>query len=125
MNIDIYHYKGKDRKVDYIRKITGQRLKYKTDEGNTVNLVIVLEDKRGHGDQLVLANMQDIIKVKKDDNIFPTTTENINIIIESWLIRIMSNKHNPEFHHLTLESRLKYNEDYKRLTLSSDGWLKI
>jgi len=125
MNMDIYHYKGKDRKVDYIRKITGQRLKYKTDEGNTVNLVIVLEDKRGHGDQLVLANMQDIIKVKKDDNIFPTTIENINIIIESWLIRIMSNKHNPEFQHIPLESRLKYNEDYKRLTLSSDGWLKI
>lgn len=57
-NTDIYHYLDKGMDIGYIRKITGQRLKYKNNEGNIVNLVIALEDKRGHGDQFVLANMQ-------------------------------------------------------------------
>jgi hypothetical protein len=34
----------------------------------------------------------------------------------------MSNKSHPEFHHITLETRLKYSEDYKRLLLASDSW---
>src|SRR6476659_4901159 len=51
-----------------------------------------------------------------------TQTINSDSIIESWLIRIMSNKPNPEFHHITLETNIKYSEDYKRIPLTTDGW---
>jgi hypothetical protein len=124
-NTDIYHYLGKDMSIEYIRKITGQRLKYKTKEGIIVNLVIVLEDKRGHGDQFVLANMQHIISSSsnqnKKDNDKTATKENYSdndreLINEyAVLLQALHSNPNPEFHHLSLKTELKDKEDYKRL----------
>ena len=45
-----------------------------------------------------------------------TQTINSDSIIESWLIRIMSNKPNPEFHRITLKTDLDDTENYYRIS---------
>lgn len=118
--------------VDYLRKITGQRLKYKTNEGNIVNLIIVLEDKRGHRDQFTLANIQHIAtptaitnKNKKDNKDKTATTittkvkysVNDRMIINDYtiLLQDLNSNPNPELHHLSLKTDLKNKQDYKRV----------
>ena len=94
--------------------------------------IITLQDKKGKAHQYVLANMQDIVKhenkvkgegtssmeCNKDTN--DSSYYHYNNILESMLIKILSDKPNPEIHNITLETQLKYSEDYKRLY--GDEW---
>jgi hypothetical protein len=113
----------KDMSPDAIRK-TIQRIHNMHGD----NLIIILPQRKGHEHQYVLANMQHMIKVKEEyyncsnKNKVMDSNASIDSFIESLLVAVLRNKPNPEFHHITLETYLKYpNEDYKRLNYTT-GW---
>lgn len=97
-------------------KISDENLKKILQRACKEGLACIHPEKIGHEYQYVLANMQDIIKVTDNkENNDDMMNNNSDTIIDSLLIQLLSNKLNPEFHHVSLETRLKYTDDYKRL----------
>ena len=99
-------------------KISDENLKKILQRSCKESLVCIHPVKIGNEYQYVLSNMQDIIKVKVIPKEKDTVKEEDTFIennFEKFFQRVLSNKPNPEFHHINLESNLSDNSDYYML----------
>jgi hypothetical protein len=99
-------------------KITDENLKRIMRISCNEGLVCTHPKKIGNEYQYVLSNMQDIIKVKdipKEKDMVKEEELLFENSFEIFFQKVLSNKPNPEFHHINLESNLLDNSDYYRL----------
>lgn len=109
-----------------VLKISGESLKKIMQRSCGKGLVLTHPERVGNEYQYVLSNMQDIVKTgnvakrnstaKRDKDGKGEREDNaLENSLENFFLQILKNKPNPEFHNITLESKLQDNGDYHNL----------